>query len=191
LSFISIEEAIEGEKGATNVMAFDTSGMDTTTNSGLPWWLRVWKPSPRQSLKRLTYTRQVYDDILKSVLEYEDMLTSGVVPQLLGVTSHRLTSRGMDWRDPKRRRLVIAMNKAEAVAGKRFIMPMTEAKRKVLFNGVGPYVAYSDLPNIDRAMQTMLTLAGSEGRVLSADFSNYDSTIPADLMEMVSEVWAS
>ena len=192
LSLLDIQEAIEGESGGANPVVYDASGMDTTTNSGLRWWESHWKPTDAMKPSKFARVTQVYESILQDVQDFDTMLRQGKVPQFLAVASHRLTSRGPEWRNPKRRRLVIAFNKPEPILWKRAIQPITDKAKFYEHNGVKPLAALNDLWMIDLDMQTMLRLAGAANqKVLSADFANYDATIPADMIELAADIWSS
>jgi hypothetical protein len=126
--------------------------------------------------------QRCFADILTRVDEFESAIRSGNLQAWLwtAVAYHRLVSRGMDIHDPKRDRLVAALEKAEPIWWKRFSVNMQDAEKRIIMpGGVRANVAWYDLPQIDLDMQIFLDEAEKNNRiVVSGDLSNFDATIP-------------
>jgi hypothetical protein len=177
----SKEEAIKGEQG-DNRFTYDSSGMDLTTSSGPTWFIGPWYPTSGIDPKKRPEVQACYDYISG---RYDDFIAAVRAEQWevwfwTGMTYHRLVSRGSDVHDPKRNRLIIALEKAEPILWKIFTVALQESLRATKSpGGVRIHVAWMDLPNIDVDMQIMLREAEAHGRaVVSGDLSNFDATIP-------------
>jgi hypothetical protein len=111
------------------------------------------------------------------------------VPDWWAIVAKRLAQK----KDPmKRKRIVIALEKAEAVLWKTFTPALMDIMRAVEIGGIRPFVAWIDLPVIDVEMQKLLNRATNAGRnVLSGDLASFDATIPPWMIVEMGEVMES
>jgi hypothetical protein len=188
---LSIDDAVRGLRGSEGDPE-GPLGMDTSTNSGSPFFLAGWYPGDEvgQKAAEKAEAYQWYaskaEELIK-VCESED----GQIPGYVAIVSQRLVQKGKDPYGPKNKRMVIAFPKHEAIMGRTFSLGVMEQLRKVKMHGVQVMCGWTDLPTIDDNMQRMLKRAESRGRiVLSGDVSAYDATLPPQIIRDVGYVIA-
>lgn len=185
LKMQSLENAINASRN--NAHAIDEPGLDISTNAGPPTFNRHWWPSsgqPKLARLRSEVSKAIILSRAKKAIEISK---AGDSPSWWAIVAKRLAQK----KDPmKRKRIVIALEKAEAVLWKTFTPQLMDLLRKVVTkSGVRTFVAWVGLPAIDLDMQKMLKHAADSKRtVLSGDLSSFDATIPPWLMESMGEV---
>lgn len=182
---ISIDEAIQGMHGRPQ------NAMDTKTNAGFPTCKRVWYRTEG------TGDDEALDNTMSIVLNDATQLVEGakksknykaISPQFVAIASQRTVQKGPKPLESKKvKRIVLAMPKFEAVAGKTIMAPLQEKLAEVRNpSGIRIIPAWSPMPVLDKNMQVFLQYAHSHGRtVLSGDISSFDATLPPFLMWMV------
>lgn len=161
----------------------EAPGLDGSTNSGYPFFAPNWRPNPGLSHKKYELSLVMFNYIQSRAKALAAELYKGRQVNFVAMVGQRTVSRGLDpLSDPKTKRLILALDKAEAVLWKT-LTPQIQALRKEFKcpGGVRSQVAWLDLPAIDVDMQLMLQTANKAGRiVLSGDVSAFDaSVIPA------------
>jgi hypothetical protein len=180
---ISPMDAING----TGADTYD--GMDTSTNSGTPWWRRKWKPSGGANgeagpIGEEEETNLVFQWYKSRVEQLVPLLSRKVeisqLPYWYATASQRLVQRGPKPFDPKSKRLVEAYPKEEAILCKMFTLNVMQAMREVKLPGGNRLMcAWFDLPTVDTNMQYILDHAAKNSwTVNSGDISNFDATVP-------------
>jgi hypothetical protein len=173
-----LETAVKGRPGRTTD-AFDTDGMDTTTNSGPPHYRSPFKPTDDQNEEDRRQSEASYQYIMSKAKKLLPGLHRGRVPKWWAVASQRIVSKGPDPLNPKKKRLVIALEKTETVIWKTITPQAIDALKLYSLNGVRPLVALYDRPQIINDCQVMLNDAHRMGlTVLSGDLSGFDASIP-------------
>jgi hypothetical protein len=181
----SIEDAISGEKAHPEEDEFDV-GMDTSTNSGDPYYLSGWKPSAGTDPKRLPETVEAYKyyrDRVATFIEEQSEPHSRPMHYMC-IMGQRLVQKAED-KANKRKRLIIAFPKDNAILDK-LVSPqmMVDMRKWTLPGGVLSLCGWTNLTQIDVQMQKMLSYAESNGRtVLSGDVSNYDASLPPAVLQ--------
>jgi len=189
----SIDEAVRYERGAGDVHNIDAPGLDPTTNSGPPFFLGRWKPHPDMAPQRREYTAYVFGWLVDSAKAKYEELRNGRDVRFDAMVAQRTVSRGpQPLRDPKTKRLVIAMSKDEAILWKMFTPQTQEILRHATINGVNIFNAWCDAPVIDDNQQRILTLAEQYGLIpLSGDVSSFDASVVPSIWEFMAEGLAS
>jgi hypothetical protein len=189
----SIDVAIHGTQSGDDVLS--PTGLDTTTNSGYPYFSSHWAPSDdglnadnEELAEVLQYHRKKSQELLS-----ECNASGGSIPAWVAVTFQRLVPKGPEPYGPKTKRLVIAFDKTEAILAKTFTPGVQMALRKAVADGgVRIMCAWFTKSVIDVNMQHMLSVAYENDRtVLSGDITNFDATVPPDLLLRVGNVVAS
>jgi hypothetical protein len=188
---------------------YDIGGLslDTSKSSGYPYMARKYKPSDDQSPVDRKQSELAWQQLLKDYHLLWPIAYSGKMIRRLKCRTHlRKTSVGSDpEKQTKKGRLVIAVEKVEAVIGKRYVGPEQQALKKVTFirkpdtkpdqynvntvDGIHPFNAWHDLPFIDITQQKILHLAHEQNLiVVSGDVSGFDASLPAELIWRVGEM---
>lgn len=174
----------EGDEGDINAPS-----LDSTTNSGPPWYVRQWRDLSGED----PYRTMTGKDILSVAKYFHRHLMNGTPVPLRAIMAHRLTSGGPgDW-DTKERP-VIAMEKADAVVGKcvtYYLLSALRLKRFGLMGDTGAsFIAWNDAPFLDIEMQRILNYAKSTEDVVinSSDVSAFDSSTNSDLIMLAGEI---
>jgi hypothetical protein len=189
----SIDQAIEGTKSGDDELS--PTGLDTTTNSGYPYFSSGWRPTtegPKSDNPDLAQVFRYHKEQAEKWLN-ECNAPRGAIPEWVAVSFQRLVQKGPEPFGPKTKRLVIAFPKEEAILAKTFTPALMDQLRTFKSEG-GTRVmcAWFGLPVIDVNMQHMLTIAHENDRtVLSGDISNFDATVPPDLLFRVGDVVAT
>jgi hypothetical protein len=190
----SIEKAIHGTQTSDPGDIVET-GLDTTTNSGYPYFNPGWAPDPEGSGSENTDKSKAYE---YAKAEAERLLRetneeSAPVPHFIAVSFQRLVQKGEDIANEKRKRLVIGFPKEDAILHKLYTPRlMIELRKGVCPGGVRRMCGWTNLPIIDVNMQHMLREAESNGRtVMSGDVSNFDASVPPNILLAVGKVIAS
>jgi hypothetical protein len=174
----SFDQAVSGEASRSSEDV--ESGMDTTTNSAHPYYLNGWKPSDSTPPKKLVETIEAFkwykDFVENAKVELNDEYAK--LPEWMCIVGQRLVQR-----DPehamKRKRIIIAFPKGEAILWKLFSPAEMELIREWFLSGVRVMCGWMNLTDIDINMQRMLRNAEQHNRsVLSGDVSNFDATLP-------------
>jgi hypothetical protein len=192
----SVEDAISGiSSGGDDDDESVPAGLDTTTNSGAPYFITPWRPNEEmktEKAREVDEAFQYYAARAKSLIQ-EVRSGTGEYPIQYAIASQRLVEKGPEPYNPKSKRLVIAFPKDEAIIWKTFTPSLMDTLRKVRSsNGVEIMCAWNDLRFIDERMQTFLRQADSMGRtVLSGDVSNFDATLPPSAIFDVGRILAT
>jgi hypothetical protein len=175
VSMSSFQEAIHGAGGEkSNPYQIDAEGMDGTTNSGLPYDLHRWVPTPSMDKATREEVGRAYQFILEKAQSALEGYNRGELAEWWAITFMRLVQKGYDITNPKKVRIVMGLDKAEPVLWKLFSFNLMQALRQY-----DTFCAWKDLPCIDIVCQKYLKQAKAAGRVvLSGDLSSFDATIP-------------
>jgi hypothetical protein len=189
----TIEKAIHGTQTSDPGDVIET-GLDTTTNSGYPYFNPGWAPDP-EGLNSDNSDKQKAYEYAKSEAERllrESNDQSASVPHFIAVSFQRLVQKGEDVANEKRKRLVIGFPKEDAILHKLYTPRlMIELRKGVCTGGVRRMCGWTNLPVIDANMQHMMYEAESKGRtVLSGDVSNFDASVPPRILLAVGNVIA-
>lgn len=192
---IAFSEAITGWGGNAKY------ALDEHTNAGFPSWVKGWYHSPT-SPKPASEAQELSQKLIISSASQLYNVAGRVSNwkqadrvQFIGTASQRVVQKGSDpfKRNSsgklKSKRVVIAMPKVEAVAGKSISVPLQEALAKVRNpeSGVRVIPAWSPMPVLDKNVQNFLAYADAHDRVpLSGDISNFDATLPPFVMWAVA-----
>lgn len=194
VSCSGVEETLRRERSASEAHSIDAAGLDGTTNSGPPFFKNGFKPNDLMTPADREYTQEVFDYILSRSKECYDALRRGSSVTFDAMVGQRIVNRGLDpLSDPKTKRLIIALEKSEAVLWKTFLPQVQDRLRTVLSpSGVPIHVAWSDAPLIDNAMQALLSYCKTRGlNVLAGDFSGFDASVIPSIWEYMSIGMAS
>lgn len=190
---VSIDDALHGWGGNPKY------ALDATTNAGYPTWVRKWRSSEgkgntdsdAEKLRR--FAEQYIVRQARALYEAAGRASSykAIIPAYVTTASQRTVSKGpKPLESTKVKRVVLAMPKEEAVAGKTVMVPMQLALSKVRNpkTGVRLIPAWSPMPTLDKNMQLFLRYASDHGRtVLSGDISSFDATLPPFVMWGVAQ----
>jgi hypothetical protein len=163
--------------------------LDFTTNSGPPFYMRQWRDITGQDATR----NRVSDAILRTAKYYNRYLQDGVPVPWRSIMAHRLTSGGHE-NFATKERPVIAMEKANAVCGKRVTYKLLDAGRKVAIGAEGlttrPFVAWLDAPHLDIEMKMLLEYQRQNKDIVinSSDVSAFDSSANSNLIMLAGEI---
>lgn len=164
-------------------------GLDGTTNSGLPFCKSGWRPTPEMDVKEARYATLIKKWITSRSKTYFNKLMKGETVEFTAIVGQRIVSRGLDpLHDDKSKRLILALEKPEAVLWKTFTPQTQQALRQVKSpGGVQVHCAWCDAPAVDAAMQLALQVAGDANRkVLSGDVSAFDATVVPKIWELMA-----
>lgn len=180
---ISIEEAIKGMGGNAKF------ALDTNTNSGYPGWVRKWYTTDPAEKTEARVLAQEY-----AIRRARSLVTAAkhgtawndIETDWVGTTSQRTVSKGLNPLKPKNgklkgKRIVIAMPKEEAIAGKTIMAPLQRklALKALNPNGTSIILGWRTQPVIDKTIQKFLAEAARKGYVpLSGDISAFDASLP-------------
>jgi len=167
----------------------ESPGLDGTTNSGLPFCRSGWMVQPGMSVAEARECKVVQDYITRRSKELYTKLSRGVVVTFMAMVGQRTVSRGLDpLSDAKTKRLILAMDKAEAVLWKMFTPQLQNRRRELRApGGVQIHCAWCDSPAVDESMQTALSVAAEHGRkVLSGDVSGFDASVVPEIWELMA-----
>jgi hypothetical protein len=194
IEMISITDAVHGF-GGTEDPRLANDGMDTSTNSGLPFMKSGWVP--KTTMKHADY--QEAEAIYKFEMDMASTLVSELktkvesLPYFYAVSFQRMVQRGPKPYGAKSKRLVIGFPKHEAIAGNTVGRPLTQ-KVKELKSPSGNliFAGFQSLAVIDREMQKILADADSNGwTVVSGDVSGMDASLIPDLMVRIGKIVGS
>jgi hypothetical protein len=187
---LSFDEALHGAQKPDS----SAKGMDLSTNSGYPFWLSHWWPNDDtdpKMLAQVTAAAKWYETRAKEVLNLCNK--PNVIPEWVATAGQRLVQKNIDdGYNPKRKRLIIAFDKTEAINVKMFSPSVIDnARTWRMPGGVQIMCGWQDLTANDIEMQRMLSFADRHARtVLSGDVSNYDATLPPKIILDVVRVIA-
>nr|UDL14594.1 MAG: putative RNA-dependent RNA polymerase [Picobirnavirus sp.] len=192
VELISLQDAIDG------VGDDPESGMDTGTNSGLPYVIRPWKDTAENDTGVFgpSESKLCFEYVVDRVQKLTPVLTEKTwpvtrLPYWHAVSGQRLVQKGIKPYSPKSKRLVIAMPKEEAVLGKRLTVGVMAALKKATIGGVPIMSAWNPLWYVDEQLQVMLRAAHEAGQaLLSGDISNFDATVPPWLLQRIGRTVA-
>lgn len=186
---VSVEEALKGLGGRPE------TALDPDTNSGWPycmsrWYSSTWEKRDGSSYAQRVERKAMLDDIIHGAKNYVKMGKQGVphedfVDCFVALSFQRTVQKGPNQlKSPKSKRYVLAMPKQEIVAGKTIQIPLQQAIKQLRNqNGVLVFPAFHPKPILDIHMQGFLSTAHKAGRTpLSGDISNYDATLPPQVM---------
>jgi hypothetical protein len=193
LEMSDIDSAMSGRLGhASDEFAVDGEGMDVHTNSGPPHFSNPWKLTSGVVGEKVAAARASEQYIRNRVAEVVSEMRRSRIPTWLAIVSQRLVSGGPNWREaPKKKRIVIALEKSEPVIWKMFTPQLQDDLKDVTYGPLKlhPFIAWRGLPYIDITMQKMLSHATRNNRtVLSGDLSNYDASIPPWLIAWMGQL---
>nr|QQM16324.1 putative replicase [Notsystermes virus] len=189
IGMVSFQDAIGILRGENSGEGDDT-GMDKGTNSGLPYVKGPWWPKSSQRGESLADSKAAGEFILRRAHFCLDRWQRGEIVHLNAIVGKRLAQK----KDPlKRKRLIIALEKAEPVVAKTFtsvLLPKLAVAQGGRFS-VPPFVALTDIPVIDLAMQRVLQEASKSNRaVISGDYSGYDRSLRPWFMQYAAGILA-
>lgn len=186
----SIEDGVKDTGSLAELHSINTTSLDTSTNSGPPYFVRGFKPNyATMKPDQLKLAEEVFKYYMDLGREYVEALRSGRKVRFRAAIAQRLVSRGLKPYDPKSKRIVSALEKTEAIIGKMFMAPLQEAMKHVTINGICPVAAWHDLPFIDNQIQLMLDQAATNNlAIVSGDISSYDQSFAPDLMSELGRV---
>jgi hypothetical protein len=189
----TVKESIDSPPNAKDDLEDDS--MDFTTAGGAIDYITGWWPTNGMSdAKRLDaekskrYILGRIDYILKRYAQGEPVVYNALV----GV---RNVSKGQDWTNTDKTRVVLALEKAEVILARRAVKPITDMLRMTQSGkyGIMPFASWNDTPVIDMQMQKLLQVSKELGYpVLAGDWSGFDASIPPWLFKyaaMVLEAW--
>jgi len=187
----SIDEVVT--KTRVNPHSVDEPGMDTHTNSGPPYFVNPWKPNGNTPKDKLPESQAAFEYIVQRAKAAQQDLISGKPVIWNAIVAKRLAQKA---KPEKRKRIVIALEKAEPVIWKTFTPELLIKLREAKMPGGGrPFAALNDLPIIDREMQLMLNVANRGKRtVIGGDYSGYDATLAPWLIQYAGKIigqWVS
>jgi hypothetical protein len=178
--------------------------LDTSKSSGYPYMARKFKPSDDQDPRDRKQSELAFNNLVNDYNRLWPIAYSGKMIRRLNCRTHlRKTSVGSNpEKQTKKGRLVIAVEKVEAVIGKRYVGPEQQALKDVTFRlgqdgkfvynekgGIRPFDAWYDLPYIDITQQKFLHLAAqNKWTCVSGDVSGFDASLPAKLIWTVGEL---
>jgi len=192
VSRMSLDQAIKGS--GESFGAIDAEGMDISTNSGLNYVVSPWAPKEGLSAKKRVDVEAAYREIIQTASDLIKDHDRFKIFKWRAIVGQRKASVGTDWKDlegagSKKKRLIIAIEKTEPVLWKTFTPNIYDALRKVTINGVKPFMAWIDLPVIDKNCQVMLTNSSKVGEwVVSGDVSSFDQSVNPELLEPLGPV---
>lgn len=177
-------------------------GMDTSTNSGTPFWIRRWKPAETNGSVRLfdpkdEERRVAFNWIMNRAEElralFSESRATNEIPLWYATAGQRLVAKGPKPFSPKSKRLVIAYPKEEAVLGNTWAPNvMNKLRAAVMPSGNRIMAAWFNLPVVDSNAQVILEDANNQGLIVnSGDISAFDATVPPWLLMDVGRVIAS
>jgi len=176
----SIHDAVGHER--TNPHAVGEKGMDITTSSGLPHCKSPWHPRDSQLADDMAESRAAYEYIIRKATEAHAKLIKGIPVTWWAIAGKRLAQSGADIR--KRKRLIIAIEKAEPVLWKTFTPELLK-----LLSEKTEFVALNDLPVIDHCMARLLQAAYEGNRsLIGGDYSGYDASLPPWLLQRAGDI---
>jgi len=189
IHLMSIDQAVNLERPGSALHDPEAPGLDPTTNSGPPFYLSRWKPHPSMARERFEYTNQVFSWILNRAKKYYTSLSRGDVVDFQAMVAQRTVSRGRDpLHDAKTKRLVIALEKAEAILWKLFTPQAQEVLRSFEIGGVQVFNAWCDAPVVDDNQQRMLKIAADNDLVVvSGDVAGFDASIVPEIWEYMGD----
>lgn len=186
---LSIQEAVHGiRKGVDDEL---TDGMDTDTNSGLPFAISPWYPKESLTSAKKAEVQEAFDWYMRVSQDIVQSAEEGtpLIPVMYALAGQRLVQKGPEPYEPKSKRLIQMMPKYDAIVGKTFSSPLMEELREVRLNGCQIFVGWTDSMNIDMTMQKLLDNAKSKNRIpLGGDVSAFDATIPPQVLLDVGHV---
>lgn len=164
----------------------EAPGLDGTTNSGPPFYKSRWKVNPDMDAKQARETSFIENYIRAHAKRQFQALSRGELVTFRAMVGQRTVSRGQDpLSDPKVKRLIMALEKSEAVQWKMFTPIVQERLRYIKSpGGVPEHAAWCDAPLVDLAMQLMLDNANAQSLpVISGDISSFDTSVIPSLWE--------
>jgi hypothetical protein len=187
IGLFDVNRAIMGKDPSAG-NTYDNDGMDVSTNSGLPNATSPWKPTDGMREDKRLDAELAYEYILRNVTDLIPAMMKGFVPEWRALVGQRLVSVGPDWQDlegpgRKKKRIIIAIEKSEPVLWKLFSPTLYDAFREVVIGGVKPFMAWIDLPVIDKNCQAMLRNAHQNNlTVVSGDIASFDQSVNPKLL---------
>jgi len=184
----TIEEVLDRESDNPHEVLGET--MDKTKNSGPPHNQTRWKPDDSQGAKARNQSSIAYEYIKSRSHELLESYLKGIPMPLRAMVSHRVSQNA---NPEKWERVVIAIEKAQAVIGKMYTPQVYAALRQITCaSGCPPFFALMDMPSHDLAAQIVLNCARKGGRtVLSGDYSRYDASLPPELIRTAGRCLAT
>jgi hypothetical protein len=191
----TIEDALASEAKSSDVDNLSNgNALDTSTNSGPPWWKRGIKPNQQtDSVADYQLKSAIYKWYVQDAHQALDTLKRGKIVHWKAAAAQRLTSRGLKPYDPKSKRLVIAIGKTEAIVGKTWTPSVQNYLKNIrmLDADIMTFMAWNDTPVIDYECQKLLKYAKSSNEiVVSGDLSSFDQTFSPQLIVDVGETIA-
>jgi hypothetical protein len=193
ISPLSRESAISGV--STGTTGEQEGGMDTSTNSGLPWVTSGWRPNANTKGENVDRLTRVHHEVLKYASDATE-LWKQKDPRLFEMpflTFYRLVQKGEKPYADKSYRVVMAPGKWEAIIGRQYVYPATEKLRTLRSPGGNlVHVAWLDLKAQDLDAQLILRRANQQGyTVVSGDISSMDASLVPQLWERIGRLQGS
>jgi hypothetical protein len=193
LNRISFEDAVKGTPTGEGEALERKGGLDPTTNSGPPWYSSGWKPTDGDSPRKRHGLEEIFDWYLARAKEMARQIEdTGEAPTFFAVMFQRLVQKGPNAYGPKSKRIVMGLGKENAILGKTFSVPIINARKALVINGARTMIGWTRLPDIDIEMQDLLRVAEKSRQiVVSGDVSNFDASVPPQLILDVGEAMSS
>lgn len=189
----SIKQVLEQERSEREAHEPEAPGLDSTTNSGPPFFKRAWKPNDEMGSQNRRYTEMVYEYIYHKSSDYYRKLAQGDTVTFMAMTGQRTVQRGLHpltdpKQGPKVKRFIQALEKTEAVLWKTFTPAVMEILRHLRPYPAGnaAHMAWCDTPVIDKECHKVLDYCHQHRLpIISGDVSNFDaSVVPALWLEL-------
>lgn len=172
----------------------DSTGLDTTTNSGEPFWIRPWKPHDDLDPVKFDEVQQAHDWYVNRVRELYSVLSdtksTSELPTWGATVAQRLVQKGPEPFNPKGKRMVIAFPKEEAILGKMAIVTLMEGLKEARTPWGSRFMsAWYNMPTVDITCNNMLHKASQNNLIVNgSDFSGFDASAPPWLLWEVAQI---
>jgi hypothetical protein len=109
--------------------------LDTSKSSGYPFLAGRYKPGPDQTPNDRMQSELAYNYLMRTYKTFMPQVMKGKLPRRLMCNTHfRIVSVGEEWKGVKKKsRLVIAVEKVEALMGKRWAGPVQQTLKETTF----------------------------------------------------------
>jgi hypothetical protein len=158
-----------------------TTSMDTTRHSGFPWCKSGW-------FGTTGLAKTIGKATINLTVLLDKLLNAGKVPEFWFLPLARIQAKPAE-SFMKRKRIVTAGMKHEAVYGRTYTIELLNALTKVFIGHVPTFPGWRDAPFIELACQLQLHVANEAGLpILSSDISSFDQNMLPGLSVAVMEI---